>query len=175
MSNVPISLEILRRAIEIAGAGGTEEHPYDQESWCGTAVCVGGHARLLADQPLAPCAPEVENHPAASKIQALMSSPSPDVLRVMRAVRDDGIIDLSGADLQRIYLYSTDLRGANFAGADLRGAVLYSCTLYGTNFNEANLDGATLEGCYRSQDDPPIPGWIVIAGTLQRVPPRDWR
>lgn len=99
-----ITVAHIRQAIEIACAGGTNEHPYDQTSWggseCGTACCVYGQAAVLAGVQGVYTGPvDVEATPEAGTLARLMWTTSPDVLLVMRGVQPDGSIDLHGSDL----------------------------------------------------------------------------
>ena len=86
--------------------------------------------------------------------------------------------DLSGANLSGAILRDANLSGADLSGANLRGSDLSGSDLRDANLRGANLRGAILRGsdlsysdlrdAYRSQTDPPIPGWIVTDGQLVR-------
>ena len=142
----------LDQAITWAEAGGNGEHAYDQSSWCGTACCVLGFARLAAgvkEVNMGPRSGEIENTPRAETISRLMSCSSKDILRVMSTVQPDGTINLHGADLTCANLTSANLRGAvltdaNLRGADLIGADLTGANLIGADLTDANLTGANL-------------------------------
>jgi hypothetical protein len=56
-------------------------------------------------------------------------------------------IDLSGAKLARLDMWSRDLRGANFANSTLTGARIWNSELGGANFTNAKLRSAEFEGC----------------------------
>ena len=77
---------------------------------------------------------------------------------------------LEGAKLQRANLRAARLAmarlgGANLDGADLRDANLSRADLAGASLWEANLDGAK-----RFEDDPPVPGWILVDSRLRPDP-----
>jgi hypothetical protein len=142
------------QAITWAEAGGNGEHAYDQSSWCGTACCVLGFARLAAgvkEVNMGPRSGEIENTPRAETISRLMNCSSKDILRVMSTVQPDGTINLRGADLTGAVLRGAVLRGAvltdaNLTDANLRGAVLTDANLRGADLTGAVLRGAVLRG-----------------------------
>src|SRR5579885_1958403 len=144
-----ITEAILDQAIEAAERGHLDDMTYDQSEWCGTACCVLGFARHLAGLPESRGGPqpgEIEDTPRAQTIARLMCCGSPDILRVMRAVRPDGSIHLAGANLAGVDLgwsdlAETDLRWAKLAGADLRLANLAGADLRLANLAAANLSG----------------------------------
>ena len=81
--------------------------------------------------------------------------------------------NLSGSDLRDAILRGSNLsganlRGSNLSGANLSGAILRDANLSGAILSGAILSDANLRGAYRSQTDPPIPGWIVTDGQLVR-------
>ena len=105
-----------------------------------------------------------------------------------------GGANLTGANLTRAFLDGANLYGANLDGAFLNGAFLDGATLGGANLTRANLtranldgaflngafldganldgaflDGADLAGACRHSLEPPIPGWAVVDGRLERV------
>ena len=125
------------------------EHPeeHQQQSWCGTACCVLGHARRMAGLPEVNAGPgydEIEDTPRAQTLSRLTGCGSADILRAMRAVRDDGIVDLRGADLRWANLSGANLSGADLRGANLRGANLSGANLSGADLSWANLSWANL-------------------------------
>ena len=71
---------------------------------------------------------------------------------------------LTGANLTMAYLTRANLTRANLDGAFLNGAFLD-----GANLDGAFLDGADLAGACRHSLEPPIPGWAVVDGRLERV------
>ena len=87
---------------------------------------------------------------------------------------DLGGANLTGANLTRAFLdganlYGANLTGANLTGANLDGAFLNGAFLDGANLDGAFLDGADLAGACRHSLEPPIPGWAVVDGRLERV------
>ena len=139
-------------ALAICEAGGRDGIGYDQARWtgeCGTAMCVLGWARLVAGAPAVDAGPsddEIEDTPRAQTIARLMGCPSHHILKVMRAVTKEGLIDLSGADLSGADLSGANLFGTTLHGADLHGANLSGANLFGTNLHGANLRYADLSG-----------------------------
>ena len=82
--------------------------------------------------------------------------------------------DLEGANLRSARLVGANLRGARLVGADLRGARLVGADLCGAdlrgaNLRSANLEGADLRGARRWSDDPPVSGWTLRDGALERI------
>lgn len=133
-----ITVANIRQAIEVCDAGGTAEVGYDQASWCGTARCVLGHARIIAGVPEMDAGPmpgEIEDTPEGRTLARLMPCFSPDVLRVMRAVRSDGLIDLTEAAVR-----AAALRVASMCGADMIGPHLRWADLIGAYLAEAKRD-----------------------------------
>lgn len=53
--------------------------------------------------------------------------------------------DLSGAKLDKITMWSCNVKGANFAKSSLKKAELWNTQAIGANFSGANLEGARLE------------------------------
>ena len=157
---IKITEKHLDAALAICEKGGRGEVGYNQASWgqpdCGTAMCVLGWAREEAGSPIVNHGPrvgEIESTPRARRIAQLLYCPSPDILRVMRAVGADGSIglsgaDLRGADLSEANLSGANLSGANLSGADLSGANLSRANLYGANLSGADLYGANLYGYF---------------------------
>jgi len=159
-----ITEQHLREAIVAAETGHLNGHEYDQSTWCGTACCVLGFARIIAGLDKADEGPrpgEIEDTPWTKTIVRLLGCGSPDILRAMQAVDTDGCIDLSnanlrdvdlsgadlrGANLRNVNLRNVNLRGANLRGANLRGANLYDANLRGTDLHCANLHCADLRG-----------------------------
>src|SRR5579885_3197225 len=139
-----ITEAILDQAIEAAERGLLN-------CWCGcgTACCVLGFARHLAGLPERRGGPqpgEIEDTPRAQTIARLMCCGSPDILRVMRAVRPDGSIHLAGANLAGVDLGWANLSNADLSGADLSNADLALAYLRGANLSAAKLSGANLSG-----------------------------
>ena len=86
----------LDEAIRMAKAGGGMGHRYDQRSWCGTACCVLGFARLVAglpEQNKGPQPGEIVDTPRARLIAALMYCGEESILDVMVRVQPDGTLD----------------------------------------------------------------------------------
>lgn len=145
-------------AIKIAKAGGRDGKGYDQANWCGTSCCVLGWARIVAgllDLNEGPREEEIVDTPRAKTLGRLMESGRRDILLVMEHVRDDGVIDLRGADLRMrnlryADLSDADMRGANLTGADLRGAILRGTDLGGADLRNADLHNADLSGAKMS-------------------------
>ena len=87
--------------------------------------------------------------------------------------------NLYGANLSGAYLHGAFLDGATLGGANLTranltranldGAFLNGAFLDGANLDGAFLDGADLAGACRHSLEPPIPGWAVVDGRLERV------
>jgi hypothetical protein len=153
------------KAIELAEAGGGLGHTYDQSAWCGTSCCVMGLARIVAGVPGVPNGPragEIDDTPRAQTLARLMGCGASGILLVMRGVKADGSIDLSGADLRGAYLRGADLRDASLSGADLRDA-----DLRGADLRYASLSDADLRGAYRNDTDASIAGWSVKEGRLE--------
>ena len=86
----------LDEAIRTAKAGEGMGHAYDQKSWCGTACCVLGFARLVAGLPkrnVGPRPGEIVDTPRARLIAALMYCSEESILDVMERVQPDGTLD----------------------------------------------------------------------------------
>lgn len=86
-------------AIKDARAGGYAGHRYDQHSWCGSACCVLGLARLRAGMPevwRGPQPGEIEDTPRNRMLAMLMPIPDSDVLDLMESVRPDGSLEWDG-------------------------------------------------------------------------------
>ena len=76
---------------------------------------------------------------------------------------------LYGASLRGASLRGADLSGASLYGADLRGAYLSGANLYGADLYGADLAGTDLSGAWRFHDDPPVTGWTVRDGRMERA------
>ena len=134
-------------ALAICEAGGRDGIGYDQAAWCGTAMCVLGWARKIAGakgRHTGPRDGEIDTTPRAQTLARLMDYPRPDVLRVMRAVRPDGRINLAGMDMRGL-----DLRGFDFTDANLRGTDFCGSDLRWAKFTGADMQGAILTGARR--------------------------
>lgn len=86
----------LDEAIRMAKAGGGMGHEYNQRSWCGTACCVLGFARLVAGLPernQGPQPGEIVDTPKGRMIAALMMSANANILDVMERIQPDGTLD----------------------------------------------------------------------------------
>jgi uncharacterized protein YjbI with pentapeptide repeats len=148
---ITITEQHIDKAIELAEAGGGLGYTYDQSEWCGTSCCVMGFARIVAGVPEIPEGPragEIENTPRAQTLARLMGCGASGILLVMRGVKADGSIDLSGADLSNADLRDADLSDASLRGADLRYADLRGVNLRGADLRGAHLSGADLSGAH---------------------------
>ena len=94
-----------------------------------------------------------------------------DVVDVAEHIRQGraAMANLSGANLSGADLFGADLFGADLFGADLSGANLSGADLSGADLYRANLYRADLSGACRHSLEPPIPGWAVVDGRLERV------
>ena len=94
-----------------------------------------------------------------------------DVVDVAEHIRQGraAMANLSGANLSGANLYRADLTGTDLSGADLSGADLSGANLSGANLSGADLYRADLTGTCRHSLEPPIPGWAVVDGRLERV------
>ena len=102
-----ITEAVLDEAIEAAEAGHINGLTYDQSSWCGTACCVLGFARHIAGLPeqyIGPQDSEFSESPKISTLRKLMGCSSPDILRVMKSVTEDGKINLKNAEISYVDL-----------------------------------------------------------------------
>ena len=100
-----ITEAVLDEAIEAAEAGHINGLTYDQSSWCGTACCVLGFARHIAglpEQNIGPQDSEFSKSPKISTLKKLMKCSSPDILRVMKSVTEDGKINLKNAEISYV-------------------------------------------------------------------------
>ena len=77
--------------------------------------------------------------------------------------------DLRGANLRDANLRDADLRNADLRGADLRGADLRDANLSDADLSDADLSDADLRGADRYPDDPPVTGWTVRDGCMERA------
>ena len=86
----------LDEAIRMAKAGGGMGHEYNQRSWCGTACCVLGFARLVAGLPEQDHGPEpgeIVDTPKGRMIAVLMQCSDAAILDVMERIQPDGTLD----------------------------------------------------------------------------------
>lgn len=130
-------------------------------------------SELLLKEHLGELKPEYEGVRMIARVRTLTLLPRLDSNRkrsVLQFLQESGliyknksIVDLSGADLSKIYLrgaklINVDLSGANLKGTnlieadltgiDLSGAVLWGADLLGTNLTDANLRKASISLSY---------------------------
>lgn len=150
-------------------------HTFDMHTWgrrteCGTVGCLWGTAYLVANGETTRVGPSFEWlqqspwHEGIGKVFDMRNLTLDQALLFARAVGENGLLNLAGADLAKIELAWANLAGANLAGAnlcladlacaDLAGASLtFACLSYArlhrANLAGANLDGADLTGAIR--------------------------